>query len=403
LPVPGVSTFDARPDGVFVASAGAAATSAGAGCEPGADDATGGVAEGVDAEVLVLVVVEAESLLQARTKTKPSSSRDRIGAAVYTTLCALHGIGVRCVERSMRASFAAVSLAAVLVSSPSFADIRRLDGLIVMTPAPTQAPPPGLRLRTMVRPADRLWMGVDPPAFVPLAEGELRLDLLDKTESGGWVATYRERYEACAKRGDTATCKTTVKAFDSKGTETLSIALDPFIAKERVEVQDVRFVEEGGKPTLYFNEACQSYSRESKGKCSSLLAFDPVAKKVLWKTPSLSSNNEFVVIGKYIVTAYGFTGEPASIRVVRRSDGAILDVKRLASANFEMKREGDLLGVELYYDIGRANFRLAGFDGDAPKLVTLPTTPPDRNDKPKPYDPPLFSTSLPRVGPPFAR
>jgi hypothetical protein len=51
----------------------------------------------------------------------------------------------------------------------------------------------------------------------------------------------------------------------------------------------------------------------------------------------------------------------------------------------------------MYSTVGRANFRMSGFDGDAPKLIALPTTRPDPNDKPKPYDPPLFHT--PRSGP----
>lgn len=102
--------------------------------------------------------------------------------------------------------------------------------------------------------------------------------------------------------------------------------------------------------------------------------------------------DEFVVSGPYLVTAYGFTGEPASIRIVRRSDGKVMDKQPLAHTNFEMTTSGDVLSVELYYTYGRASFRMVGFAGDAPKLSALPMTPPDPNDKPKPYNPPLFST-----------
>jgi hypothetical protein len=269
--------------------------------------------------------------------------------------------------------------------------VKKLDGLIVMTPSPAQPPPPGLRLRTMVRPADRLWIGSDPPAWVPLQVGEQMLDLLDATPSGGVIATYRERWSSCDARCPDANCAVTVKIFDDKKMETASIALDGYFSqKERLEVQDVRYAEDGAARTIYFNEACQSYSKEANGKCSALVAVDVSTKKVLWRTGSLVSNNYFLVDGQYIVAAYGFTSEPASIRVVRRSDGKVMDVGKLASTNFEMTTKGDVLSVELYHDIGRANFRKVGFEGDAPKLVALPNTPPNPNDKPKPYDPPLI-------------
>ena len=302
-------------------------------------------------------------------------------------------IGSAPVERRMqlRASIClAVLCAHGIASGDTKPTVRKLPGLIVMTPSPTQAPPPGLRLRTMVRPADRLWIGIDIPSHVPLELGELKLDLLDPT-SDGFLATYRERYESCALRGDRATCKTIVKIFDGKKKETASIALDPLLSRaDGLEVQDVQYVEEHGSATLYFNEACQTYSKEVSGKCSALVAFDVATKKVLWRTQSLVSNNYFLVVGQYLVAAYGFTNEPAFIHVVRRRDGKVMDRQKLAHTNFEMTLKGDALAVELYYTYGRANFRIAGFDGDAPKLTALALTPPDPNDKPKPYNPPLI-------------
>ena len=69
-----------------------------------------------------------------------------------------------------------------------------------------------------------------------------------------------------------------------------------------------------------------------------------------------------------------------------------------------MTTKADVLSIEMYSTFGRANFRMTGFDGDAPKLVVLPTTKPDPNDKPKPYDPPLVPAakgSAPGFGSPF--
>lgn len=103
-----------------------------------------------------------------------------------------------------------------------------------------------------------------------------------------------------------------------------------------------------------------------------------------------------------LITAYGFTGGKPSLRVVRRSDGKIVDKHVLASTNFEMGIARERLSVQMYSTFGRANFRLEAFDGAAPHLVALATTAPDPREKPKPYDPPLthVSSSLPggRVG-----
>jgi hypothetical protein len=280
--------------------------------------------------------------------------------------------------------FALLTIVQVADAKPT---VRRLQGLIVMTPSPTQAPPPGLRLRTMVRPADRLWIGVDVPPHVPLEVGELKLDLLDPKPGGGFIATYRERFEPCYARGEHANCKSLVKIFDDRNVETASLSLDAHLSRpEHLEVQDVRFVDD----RLYFNEACQSYSIQANGKCSSLVALDPFTNKVLWRTAPLVSNNAFLSIGQYIVAAYGFAGEPASVRVIRRSDGKIIERHPLASTNFEMTTNADVLSIDMYNAVGRANFRFTGFDGDAPKLKALPTTPPNPLDKPKPYDPPLI-------------
>lgn len=236
---------------------------------------------------------------------------------------------------------ASLGLAVLLVHGAASADtkpvIKRLDGLIVMTPSPTQAPPPGLRLRTMVRPADRLWIGVDVPAHVPLEVLDQKLDLLDPIGSGGWVATYRENYRACSKRGAHVNCHATVKIFDASKVERASVALHTLMSRpDQLEVQDVRY---DGR-TLYFNEACQSYSKEANGKCSALVAVDPLASKVLWRTGPLVSNNHFLIVGEHLVAAYGFLGEPASIRVVRRSDGKVLETQKLAGTNYEMSTSG---------------------------------------------------------------
>ena len=285
--------------------------------------------------------------------------------------------------------FAAGLVAAALLSLSSFADaaptIKRYDQLVVMTPTPTQPTSIDLRLRTMVRPADHLWVGPTIPANIAPAIGHLDLQLLDARPGGGWVATYAQTFEDCGVSTH-KNCSTLVKLFDASGSETWSVTLDSFLSRrDQLEVQDVRYAED--TRTLYFNEACQTYAAEAGSRCSALVAFDPVAKKVLWRTPSLVSNNQFMLVGNYIITGYGFTAERCFVRVVRRSDGAVMDRHPLAGANFEMTKTGDHLKIDLPTNYGDANFTLTGFDGPAPKLVVLPNTP--STYVPIPYDPPL--------------
>ena len=233
-----------------------------------------------------------------------------------------------------------------------------------------EAPPPGLRLRTHVRPGDHAWIGPDVPPFVPPAVGSMHLDLLDRS-SNAWIALYRESFDACgAGTPGSRNCGAEVLVFDCAGGPIAKIPLLPLLSRrDQLEVQDVRY--DGG--VLYFNEACQTYAREAGGRCSSLVAFDPAAGRVLWRTPPLVSNNGFVVAGDYLVAAYGFTGERASIHLVRRDDGAVVDTKPLRHTNFEMYLEADTVGVDLWYDIGRVHYELSGLETRHARLVPLKT------------------------------
>lgn len=289
------------------------------------------------------------------------------------------------VRLSLLAAAALLSTTEVASADPT-PTIARYDQLVVMTPTPTQRAPINLRLRTMVRPADHLWIGPTIPSFVAPALGHLDLDLLDPRPSGGWVATYRQTFDDCGY-GAAKNCGTLVKLFDRSGKETWSLSLDDLLSRrDQLEVHDVRYAEDSG--TLYFNEACQTYSAEARGRCSSLVALDPVTRRVLWRTRALTSNNEFFVTDRYIVTAYGFTGERCFVRVLRRRDGAVMDEHRLSGPNFEMIRNGDHLQILQPTNFGDANFTMSGFDGDAPKLAVLPNTP--SSFVPKAYDPPLL-------------
>jgi len=100
---------------------------------------------------------------------------------------------------------------------------------------------------------------------------------------------------------------------------------------------------------VYFNEACQSYSREAGGKCSSVVAVDVASGRLLWRSAPLTSNGELLVVGDYVVAAYGFTAEAdhgLALAAVRRrpaSTGA-----RSPSAHDALMTSGGLLRVGLY-------------------------------------------------------
>jgi hypothetical protein len=270
------------------------------------------------------------------------------------------------------------------------------DGLSVHSP-PWKAPlAPGLRLRTH---AERnggwsVWNGPEVPSFVPIESGKRWLDLLDQIGTT-YVALYRER-PADWTTLNNRNLSSEVRLFDCSGQELASVLLDSYMSRpEHLEVQDVRY--DGS--TLYFNEACQTYSREAGGKCSALVALDPIAKKVLWRTRPLVSNNWFAVTGDYLVAAYGFTAEPAAIHVIRKKDGAVMDTQKLQGTNFELFQQGDSIAVEHWHNIGRTLYKMEGFDGVAPKLVrssTINPSPADPTGKtPPPRPPPDPSRPVP--------
>jgi hypothetical protein len=253
---------------------------------------------------------------------------------------------------------------------------RRAGDLVVRTPAPAVAEVAGARLRTDTRGtlshgARRTWAGRDVPAFVPLTVGTRELFLLDEVE-GGLLALYRDPYGAssCTLGGE-ANCAFEVHLYDCAGARRFAVVpSDHFPRPDRLEIQDVRY--DGG--VLYYNEACQSYSREAGGRCSQLVAFDPAAGRVLWRSAPLRSNGPFLVRGRYLVTGYGFTAEPDALFVLRRSDGATVSRAPLPTQQHALAVEGDVLVATLYLDDRRA-FRMVGFDGAAPRLVPVPSRP----------------------------
>jgi hypothetical protein len=117
--------------------------------------------------------------------------------------------------------------------------------------------------------------------------------------SEGYFAIWRSLYGAKYKPNENP--KARAKLYDCKGGLLWSLDLNQFYTGAlHLELHDARYVD----GVSYFNEACQSYSREAGGKCSSLIALEPKQRKILWRTAPLISNGRFHVTKHYIVSIY---------------------------------------------------------------------------------------------------
>ncbi|HEX5724884.1 MAG TPA: hypothetical protein VFX98_05430 [Longimicrobiaceae bacterium] len=180
----------------------------------------------------------------------------------------------------------------------------------------------------------RLRRSVPPelPGFVPRTRAGLELFIADRT-ADGWLAFYRG---PLAGLPDSANVPFRTVFFNAKGQRRWELELNPLLSRpDHLEVQDVRYAD--GR--LYFNEACQSYSREAGGRCSALVRVDPARRRVEWRTGPLVSNNVFLVHGRWLIAGYGFTAEPDFVHVVDRGTGRVLARRRVDSAPsyFEIK------------------------------------------------------------------
>lgn len=212
---------------------------------------------------------------------------------------------------------------------------------------------------------ERAWVGPRVPRFVPLIHRGARLQLLEQ-EGDLFVAFYQARVKWNAK---TAPNKPTyVLGVNSCGKVQFDLSLADFHPrKNHLEVQDIRYVD----GILYFNEACQTYSKEAGGKCSYLVALDPLKKKVLWRSKPLVSNFRLLVHGDYIVTGYGFTKEKKRLNILRRRDGKLVFKTRLIAEQAGLRLlDEQHLEVTLHYkNYEKRRFRMVGWKTKRPRLV----------------------------------
>lgn len=187
-------------------------------------------------------------------------------------------------------------------------------------------------------------VGTLPPYVPPRLDG-LDMILADST-ADGWLALYRTPLAEWAGMHGNGRYRAILYAGD--GARTWDLDLTRFLSRtDHLEIQDIRYAD--GK--LYFNEACQSYSREAGGRCSSLLRVDVAKAAVDWRTPPLVSNNVLILHGPWVIAGYGFTAEPDFLHLVDRRTGAVVAKQRLDSAHSYLDVRGNRLHVVTYDSI----------------------------------------------------
>ncbi|AKT40288.1 hypothetical protein [Chondromyces crocatus] len=113
-------------------------------------------------------------------------------------------------------------------------------------------------------------------------------------------------------------------------------------------VQNVTYAQAEGS-VLHVCNGGGSYAREVGGKKGFLSAIEMPTGKLLWRSEPLLCNANFVSVGDYLVTGYGFTDEPDFLFLIRKADGKVMQRVKLDSAAHLIRRlpDGRLL-VEAY-------------------------------------------------------
>jgi hypothetical protein len=188
----------------------------------------------------------------------------------------------------------------------------------------------------------RWWAGPPVPEFIPLQRGDQELMLLDPVAPsggpGGYFAVYRELASGdnqCSPLTNHR-CQVTAAFFTIQGELAWVAPLARYLEEDvSLGVQDIR---SDGKQ-IYFSEYCFRHDgRGLRGECGQIVALDPVAGKVLWRSRSRVAAREFLMLEDLLVTAWP---DPDSCDVqcflLRRSDGQIAgEPTRLSTGNDRM-------------------------------------------------------------------
>jgi hypothetical protein len=144
-------------------------------------------------------------------------------------------------------------------------------------------------------------------------------------------------------------------AYDKAGHELYAFDFENYAWPPRIRPGEREFVyeqpvwaqEAGG--VLYVETAHSTYARSSYGRNGYVTAIDPKTRRAIWRSPALVANaGSFLVLGRFLLTGYGFTDEPDYLYLLDRATGKVVDRLFLPTAPETITRRGSLIRVRTY-------------------------------------------------------
>jgi hypothetical protein len=179
------------------------------------------------------------------------------------------------------------------------------------------------------------------------ADANLGAIIPDQATSSPLILIYGGRYVAVV-RGDEAE-----RVFDLE-TFRHPPKVDP--KQKDFSAEDATYAQQRDG-VLYVCNGGGSYARDVYGKKGFLSAMDATTGELRWRSAPLTCSATFAMADDYLVTGYGFTGEPDFVFLVRRSDGAIVQKVPIESGPDKIELSGNHVHVESYGSVTELELR----------------------------------------------
>jgi hypothetical protein len=216
----------------------------------------------------------------------------------------------------------------------------------------------------------RTWVGPPVPAAVPLYVGTAELVEL-RNVGDQLLASYDTPSGApgCADALERS-CPQAIRLFDDCGTQLWSIAPGDFFLRGKTArgVETVLYHD----GLLYFDEACTDASTRPMGQCGALIAVDPAAGKLLWRTTAMRSSGPLLVHQGWLIAVYQYLGQQAFVHLLRPSDGKIGLRMKVEAGHWDFAVAADgHLQLSAFGD-NHMHYVMSDWDTDEPKLARVP-------------------------------
>lgn len=229
----------------------------------------------------------------------------------------------------------------------------------------------------------RIWVGPPVPHHVPIGLEDMELIRLIPTPHSdehalgadvdtprGHLALYRQMFgragsvPGCAVDSLWDNCRQVARFYSDEGRLVFEVDFNALFPKKvHLVVHDLLLVGD----TLYYNESCQTYAKDAKGRCSNVVALDVSNSKptVRWRSAPKLSRGRILAVGEHLVTGYGFTDEKDFMHVLDRKSGKLrhsLGVKKAPELERLLAGAGGRVEVEahLYGEPEPRRFELVG-------------------------------------------